>query len=51
MQLESGERLMTKIKIAEVSNIICEEINRFEYGRVCQRAHNKEEMIFLYKFD
>lgn len=42
-------RQMTDAEIAEATEIIRNEIPEFEYDRVYQRAHDKAQMIALYK--
>lgn len=44
-----GNREMTGDEISEATETIKEEIPEFEYNRVYQRAHDKTQMIALYK--
>lgn len=45
----NGNRPMTQLEIDEASNIIKAEIPEFDYNVVYSRAHNKVQMISLFK--
>lgn len=49
IQDEYGERSMTVQEITDASAEICREIHSFEYNRVFQRAHNRDDMISVYR--
>lgn len=48
-QSNSENREMTDAEIAEATGIIKREIPEFEYNRVYSRAHDKAQMIALYR--
>ncbi|HYE09413.1 MAG TPA: AAA family ATPase [Patescibacteria group bacterium] len=48
-QGSEGERQMTEDEIAKATALIKDEVPGFEYNRVYSRAHDKREMINLYK--
>jgi Uncharacterized protein conserved in bacteria len=49
IQDANGEHQMTEDELAEATSIIQEEIPEFDYNRVYSRAHNKAQMITLYR--
>ncbi|WP_018704681.1 MULTISPECIES: AAA family ATPase [Sporomusaceae] len=49
LQEAEGTRQMTVEEIAEATAMIIEEIPEFDYARVYQKAHDKTQMISLYK--
>jgi hypothetical protein len=49
IQEAEGNRHMTDTEITEATTIINNEIPGFEYNRVYYRAHNKTQMISLYR--
>lgn len=49
LQAHDGNRLMIETEIAEATRTICNEIPGFEYNRVYSRAHDKTQMISLYR--
>ena len=49
LQVTDGNRQMTEAEIAEATETIKKEIPEFEYNRVYGRAHDKTQMIALYR--